>query len=66
MTGAEIIAIASAVSGIMKLANNIVEQLQRGDSDLSEEAKEAIREAHAAAQAATEALTRIPSPEDPS
>lgn len=63
--GAEVLAIIAAVNGILKLANTIIEQIQRGSSDLSDEAKEAIREAHEAAQAATEALTRIPTPEDP-
>lgn len=62
--GAEVLAILAAVNGIIKLTNTIIEHIERGSSDLSDEAKEAIREARAAAQAATEALTRIPSPED--
>jgi hypothetical protein len=60
MTGAEIIAIAGAVSGIMKLATAIIEAIERGESDLSDEAKEAIRRAHTDAQAAIERLSIIP------
>lgn len=60
MTGAEVVAIAGAISGIMKLAGIIIEHIERSGADLPDEAKESIRLAHKEAQAATEALARMP------
>ena len=65
MGGAEIVAIAGAVSGIIKLATIIIEKIERGAADLPDEAKEAIRQAHREVQAATEALARLPEAGEP-
>lgn len=62
--GPEVLAIITAVNGIIKLTTTIIAAIQRGGQDLPEEAKEAIREAGAAAQAATAALSKIPIPEE--
>jgi len=62
--GPEVLAILAAVNGIIKLTTTIIEAIQRGGQDLTPEAKAAINDAAAAAQAATAALSQIPTPKE--
>jgi 16S rRNA U1498 N3-methylase RsmE len=60
VTGAEIAAIITAVGGIVKLTTAIIEAIQQSGEELPPEVQDAIRQAHAEVQEATERLSVMP------